>query len=51
VGRVDGTEILRGHARGPVGDPEALGVRLAEELLGRGAETILEEMRAANPLA
>ncbi|MBI5477379.1 MAG: hydroxymethylbilane synthase [Deltaproteobacteria bacterium] len=46
VGRVDGTEILRGQADGPAGDPEALGVRLAEDLLGRGAQRILDEMRA-----
>ena len=45
VGRVDGTEILRGSSDGPAADPESLGVKLAEELLGRGAAKILEEMR------
>jgi hydroxymethylbilane synthase len=50
VGRVDGTEILRGRADGPVADPESLGIRLAEELLGRGADRILDAMRALNPL-
>jgi hydroxymethylbilane synthase len=51
VGRVDGTEILRGSTEGPATDPEALGIRLADELLGRGAAKILDEMRAQNPLS
>jgi hydroxymethylbilane synthase len=42
VGRVDGTEILRDHAEGPLDAPEPLGVRLAEALLSRGAARILE---------
>ncbi|HEY3358521.1 MAG TPA: hydroxymethylbilane synthase, partial [Polyangia bacterium] len=46
VGRVDGSEILREHAEGPAADPEALGVGLARALAARGAERILEEMRA-----
>jgi hydroxymethylbilane synthase len=50
VGRVDGTEILRADAEGPAADAEALGVELAEELLGRGAAKILDEMRALTPL-
>jgi hydroxymethylbilane synthase len=50
VGRVDGSEILRDHAEGPATDPEALGVRLAETLIARGADTILDEMRAAEGL-
>jgi hydroxymethylbilane synthase len=50
VGRVDGTEILRAGAEGPATQPEALGIRLAEELLGRGAAKLLDEMRALNPL-
>jgi len=50
VGRVDGTEILRAGAEGPAAQPEALGIRLAEDLLGRGAAKILDEMRALNPL-
>jgi hydroxymethylbilane synthase len=47
VGRPDGTEILRARKEGSVSDPEALGVALAEELLGRGAREILEEVYRA----
>jgi hydroxymethylbilane synthase len=50
VGRVDGTEILRGRADGAADAPEALGIRLAEDLLGRGAARILDDMRALNPI-
>ena len=49
VGRPDGSEIIRGSARGSTSDPEALGVGLAEQLLARGAKEILDEVyRAAN---
>lgn len=44
VGRPDGSRIVRGSARGPAQEPEALGRRLAEELLGRGAGAILAEV-------
>ncbi|MBI5575093.1 MAG: hydroxymethylbilane synthase [Deltaproteobacteria bacterium] len=47
VGRPDGSEILRESARGSVEDPEALGVELAERLLGRGAKRILDEVYRA----
>jgi hydroxymethylbilane synthase len=49
VGRPDGSEIIRGNARGSTSDPEALGAGLAEQLLARGAREILDEVyRAAN---
>ncbi|MGW8285513.1 MAG: hydroxymethylbilane synthase [Candidatus Deferrimicrobiaceae bacterium] len=49
VGRPDGSEIIRGSARGSTSDPEALGVGLAEQLLARGAKEILDEVyRTAN---
>ncbi|HSM00598.1 MAG TPA: hydroxymethylbilane synthase [Candidatus Limnocylindria bacterium] len=49
VGRPDGSEIIRGSARGSTEDPEALGVGLAEQLLARGAKEILDEVyRAAD---
>jgi len=49
VGRPDGSEIIRGNARGSTSDPESLGVGLAEQLLARGAKEILDEVyRAAN---
>lgn len=47
VGRPDGSEIVRGSARGSVSDPEALGVALAEQLLARGAKEILDEVYRA----
>jgi hydroxymethylbilane synthase len=47
VGRPDGSQILRGSARGTVADPEALGVALAEQLLARGAKEILDEVYRA----
>ncbi len=47
VGRPDGSEIVRGNARGTVADPEALGVALAEQLLARGAKEILDDVYRA----
>jgi hydroxymethylbilane synthase len=43
VASLDGTRIIRGERRGPVAQARALGVALAEELLGRGADAILKE--------
>jgi hydroxymethylbilane synthase len=42
VARPDGSEIIRGESRGQATDPEAAGRRLAEDLLGRGADRILQ---------
>ncbi len=47
VGTPDGTRILRGERRGPRAEAEALGTALAEELLGRGADTILGALKAS----
>ena len=47
VGRPDGSEIIRGNARGSTSDPEALGAGLAEQLLARGAKEILDEVYRA----
>jgi hydroxymethylbilane synthase len=47
VGRPDGSEIVRGDARGTVEDPESLGVELAGQLLARGAKEILDEVYRA----
>ncbi len=44
VGRPDGSEIVRGSARGGAADPEGLGVGLAEQLLARGARAILDDV-------
>ena len=44
VGAVDGSRIVDGEIRGPRDEAEALGVQLAEELLGRGADALLAEL-------
>ncbi|MBI5016452.1 MAG: hydroxymethylbilane synthase [Deltaproteobacteria bacterium] len=44
VGSLDGSVVVRGERRGGPIDAEALGVSLAEELLDRGARSILEEV-------
>jgi hydroxymethylbilane synthase len=41
VGSPDGTHLVRGEVTGPAEQATALGERLAEELLARGADTIL----------
>lgn len=46
VGNPDGTKNLRGQRSGGIKEAEALGVRLAEGLLIKGAGEILEETRA-----
>ncbi|HWP44475.1 MAG TPA: hydroxymethylbilane synthase [Blastocatellia bacterium] len=42
VARTDGSEIVRGTRTGPRSEPEATGLALAQELLGRGADRILK---------
>jgi hydroxymethylbilane synthase len=41
VAKPNGSEILRDSLSGPLGDPEALGIKLAEPLLARGARALL----------
>jgi len=43
VASVDGTRVIRGERRGPVAEARAMGVALAEELIGHGADAILKE--------
>jgi hydroxymethylbilane synthase len=43
VGAVDGTRILRGEVRGPADTADALGIRLAEDLLEQGAGELLQQ--------
>jgi hydroxymethylbilane synthase len=47
VGRPDGSEVIRGSISGRAEDAEALGIALADDLLGRGAGAILEEVYAS----
>jgi hydroxymethylbilane synthase len=42
VGRIDGSEIVHGQISGLQANAEELGIALAEDLLSRGAKTILE---------
>jgi hydroxymethylbilane synthase len=44
VGRPDGSEGIRGEVTGPIEQAEALGRRLADDLLARGAKAILEAL-------
>ncbi|WP_371370140.1 hydroxymethylbilane synthase [Pseudomonas sp. QL9] len=41
VGQPDGTQLLRAEARAPLAQAEALGVKVAEDLLDQGAQAIL----------
>lgn len=47
VGSLDGKTIIRGERTGPASDPKAVGIDLAEELIGRGADTILADLRTS----
>ncbi|MHA3886633.1 hydroxymethylbilane synthase [Stutzerimonas degradans] len=42
VGQPDGSLLLRAEGRAPAAEAEALGVRVAEDLLAQGAERILQ---------
>ena len=46
-GRPDGSQILRAERKGPAADAEALGRALAEDLLGLGAQPIIDECTSA----
>ncbi|MFN2308993.1 MAG: hydroxymethylbilane synthase [Gammaproteobacteria bacterium] len=46
VGRPDGTQLIQGVISGRPEDAEELGQALAEDLLGRGAAVILDELYA-----
>ncbi len=47
VGEPDGSNIISGEIRGLKTDAEKLGSKLADELLGKGAKTILDRLYAA----
>ncbi len=44
VGEPDGSHILRAEAQGDAAETEQLGIRVADELLGRGADRILKAL-------
>ncbi len=49
VGSPDGREVIRATRRGPVNDPAALGLAVADELLAGGAARILAAVAASTP--
>lgn len=48
VGSVSGDRIIKGHIAGNPRDAKALGIKLAEDLLSRGAKEILDEVYGKN---
>jgi hydroxymethylbilane synthase len=48
VGAVDGTELIESGITGPIAEGEMLGNQLAQALLERGADKILQQVYAAN---
>ena len=42
VSSVDGKELVRDIAEGTIEDPESIGIQLAEQLLARGGDRILQ---------
>jgi hydroxymethylbilane synthase len=45
VAHPDGSRLVRGQGRGDPGEPEELGKKLADDLIERGAEEILDAVR------
>lgn len=50
VGSVSGDRIIKSHIEGSPKDAESLGLKLAEDLLSRGAKEILDEVYGKNLL-
>ncbi len=48
VASVDGKEVIRDSVRGTVADPESMGIQLAERLLARGGDRILQAIYGAS---
>jgi hydroxymethylbilane synthase len=46
VADMDGSRIIKASLSGPVDSAEAIGVKLAEQLLARGADELLEELNS-----
>src|SRR5512138_1464458 len=49
VASLDGKDVIRAERRGPTAEARALGVAVAEELLGRGADAILRACEGRGP--
>jgi hydroxymethylbilane synthase len=48
VASVDGKEVIRDRVTGTVADPESMGIQLAERLLARGGDRILQAIYGAS---
>lgn len=48
VAEPDGSTVLHAHASGPAANAESLGIGVANELLNKGANTILERLLSEN---
>jgi len=48
VGSVSGDRIIKSHVEGNAKDAESLGLKLAEDLLSKGAKEILDEVYGKN---
>ena len=49
VADVDGSQVINGEKSGPIESSETIGIDLAEELLARGADQILEQLKTVAP--
>jgi hydroxymethylbilane synthase len=49
VAEVDGTRVIKGEKSGPLDASTSIGIELAEELLARGADKILEKLKSIAP--
>ena len=45
VADIDGSRIIKANLSGPVDETEAIGIKLAEQLIARGAHEILEQLQ------
>jgi hydroxymethylbilane synthase len=49
VAEVDGSRVVKGEKSGPLDSAETIGIQLAEELLARGADKILQKLKSIPP--
>jgi hydroxymethylbilane synthase len=49
VAEVDGSRLIKAEMSGPMDSSEAIGIDLAEELLAKGADQILKELKSIPP--
>jgi hydroxymethylbilane synthase len=49
VAEVDGTRVIKGEKSGPLNASTSIGIELAEELLAKGADKILEKFKSIAP--